>query len=155
MRYIYSFDLSLTRSGLCIFDINGNIILICSIPTDAKLNRGKRLKQIADFVYKLLPIYPCESIVIERGFNRFNKATQAINEVNGVIKYMFYEFEPIYYAVTTIKATLLNGRASKKEIQDIILKKYPNLVFACEDESDAYSAGLTYFIKNKIINWEK
>ncbi len=155
MKYIYAMDLSLAKSGLCIFDTNGNIILICSIPTDAKLSRGKRLKQIADFIYKLLPIYPCEKVIAEKGFFRFNKASEAINEVNGVIKHMFYEFEPIFYAVTTIKATLLNGRASKKEIQDIILKKYPNLVFTCEDESDACSAGLTYFIKNKIIDWEK
>jgi Holliday junction resolvasome RuvABC endonuclease subunit len=45
------------------------------------------------------------------------------------------------------------GNMTKDEIKDIIMNKYPKVNFENLDESDSFSVGLCYFIKNGIIKW--
>ena len=155
ITYIHAYDLSMDSTGFCIFDENMNPVLIDSIPTNKKQSHGKRLKVINDKMIQLKKEYPTEIISIERGFSRFNMATQVIYRVHGVCNLTFYDCEQVYYPPKTIKETILNGSATKKQIQEVIKSKYPNIVFKNEDESDAFAVGLTYFIKTGKMKWDK
>jgi Holliday junction resolvasome RuvABC endonuclease subunit len=159
------------RSGITIFDEQANPILITSIPTNSKKTHGERLKEIANKILELRIKYPTNTICIERGFTRFNMSTQVIYRVHGLINYLFYDCEQIYYPPKTVKEAILKGNATKTQVRNEIKKKYPDIVFTkieikdkktkemrideCEDESDAFAVGLTYFIKNGIIKWDK
>ena len=68
---------------------------------------------------------------------------------------MFWQYEQIYYPPKTVKEVIVSGKATKKQVQLEITKRYPDVNFKNEDESDAFGVGLTYFIKNNIITWEK
>ena len=168
-NYIWAFDLSMDDSGIVVFSQQGNPVHITSIKTNDKQSHGKRLKYIADKILELREKYPTEIIVIERGFSRFNTATQVIYKVHGLISYLFYDCEQIYYPPKKVKSFILNGNATKKQIREEIKKKYPNIEFSKtekknkktkeivieenENESDSFAVGLTYFIDKKIINF--
>ena len=47
-----------------------------------------------------------------------------------------------------------NGKATKVQTRKGILAKRPDIKFKNTDESDAYGIGLTYFIKEGIIEWK-
>lgn len=155
INYIHAYDLSMESTGFCIFDENMNPILIDSIPTKKSQSHGKRLKVIATKMAELKTNYPTKTIVIERGFSRFNMATQVIYRVHGVCNLIFHDTEQIYYPPKTVKEAILGGNATKKQVQEEIKKRYPNVVFKNEDESDAFAVGLTYFIKMGMLEWVK
>ena len=155
INYIHAYDLSMSSTGFCIFDENMNPVLIDSIPTKASYSHGKNLKLIANKMMQLKNEYPTKTITIERGFARFNTATQVIYRVHGVCNLIFHDCEQIYYPPKTVKEAILKGDATKKQIQETIRNKYPDIVFKNEDESDAFAVGLTYFIKTGKIKWEK
>ena len=142
-------------TGFCIFDENLTPVLIDSIPTKKSQSHGKRLKVIADRMSELKDKYPTKTIVIERGFSRFNMATQVIYRCHGICNYIFYDCEQIYYPPKTVKEAILGGNATKKQVQEEIKKRYPDVVFKNEDESDAYAVGLTYYIKMGMLEWVK
>lgn len=151
MGYIYALDLSMACSGVSIFNFDGGLIHICSIKTNEKKTHGYRLKQIVDQINILTKQYAPQLIIIERSFNRFNTATAVLYRLHGVINFVFWELEQIYYPPSKIKSIILKGNATKKQIQNEVLKYYPNIVFENEDESDAVSIGLAYLISNGII----
>jgi len=169
-EYIWAFDLSMDDSGIVIFDKQENPIYITSIKTNEKQSHGKRLKFIADKILELREKYPTDTIVIERGFSRFNTSTQVIYRVHGLIQYLFYDCEQIYYPPKKVKSFILNGNATKKQIREEIKKRYPNVEFSKiekknkktkeiiieenENESDSFSVGLTYFMDKGIINFK-
>jgi Holliday junction resolvasome RuvABC endonuclease subunit len=152
-EYIYGLDLSMSQTGVAIFDLQGNFVKVCSIATKDKDTHGKRLKVIADFLLELKEIYPAEKVIIERGFGHFNTSTAVIFRVHGIANYIFWNEEQIYYPPKKIKSIILNGKASKKQVQDEIIRRYPGIKFENEDESDAVSICLCWFIINKIIDW--
>jgi len=135
--YIHAYDLSMESTGFCIFDENMNLVLVDSIPTKKSQSHGKRLKVIAVKMAELKTNYPTKTIVIERGFSRFNMATQVIYRVHGVCNLIFHDCEQIYYPPKTAK------------------EAYPDTVFKTDDESDAYAVGLTHFIKTGKLEWVK
>jgi len=142
-------------TGFCIFDENMNPILIDSIPTKKSQSHGKRLKVIAVKMAELKTNYPTKTIVIERGFSRFNMATQVIYRVHGVCNLIFHDVEQIYYPPKTVKEAILGGNATKKQVQEEIKKRYPDLVFKNDDESDSVAVGITHFIKTGKLEWVK
>jgi len=142
-------------TGFCIFDENMKPVLIDSIPTKKSQSHGKRLKVIADKMIELRDKYPTKVIVIERGFSRFNMATQVIYRVHGLVNYLFHKSEQIYYPPKTVKEAILGGNATKKQVQEEIKKRYPDVVFKNEDESDAFAVCLTYYIKMGMLEWIK
>ena len=152
--FIWAFDLSLSNTGIAIFNLDGSIERICSIATKDKDTHGKRLKTIADFILELKEEYPAEKVVIERAFSRFNTATAVLFRVHGLVNFLFCENEQIYYTPKTIKMEIISGKATKKQVQKCIIDRYPDIKFENEDESDAVSIGIAYFIKNRIINWK-
>lgn len=150
---IFAFDLSMSCVGISVFSNDGKPELVTSIDTKSEKEYSGKLKFIADKVLELKEKYKPERIVIESGFSRFNTSTQAVFRVHGLINYLFWDVkEQILYAPTTIKKVVGGrGNMKKDEIQKVILDKYPDIVFANEDESDSFSVGLCYFMKNKII----
>jgi Holliday junction resolvasome RuvABC endonuclease subunit len=166
-EYIWALDLSMDDSGIVIFDLKANPVYIGSIKTNEKLTHGKRLKTIADELLRLRVLYPTHIIAIERGFSRFNMSTQVVYRVHGVVNYLFNDCEQIYYPPKKVKSAIVNGNATKKQMQDKIKQMYPDVKFSTiekknkktkvitveenDNESDAFAVGLTYFIENKLI----
>jgi Holliday junction resolvasome RuvABC endonuclease subunit len=160
-EYIYGLDLSMSCTGVVIFDENATPVFIGNIQTKDKDSHGIRLKKIADYLLELKEKYPPAKIIIERGFQRFNTATQVIYRVHGLINYLYCNSEQIYYPPKSVKAAILSGDSSKKDIQDAIKIKYPDVKFSeiklkkgkakeeNKDESDAFAVGLAYFILEK------
>jgi len=164
-NYIWAFDLSMDDSGIVIFDLEANPVYIGSIKTNYRKSHGERLRCIADGLEELREKYPTQTIIIERGFNRFNTATAVIYRVHGLINYLFADCEQIYYPPKKIKATILKGTATKKQVRDEIKRMYPDVEFSKtekkdkksgkikieenENESDAFAVGLTYFFLEK------
>jgi len=154
-NYIYGFDISIASPGCAIFDIDGNPIFFDSLFTNPKESTGKRLKAIATWVLDLREKYPPNKIIIERAFNRYNNVTAQLYRVHGVINMIFWDMEQIYYTPRDIKLTILKGTATKAELREKINTVYKNITFKSEDESDSCAVALSYFVKNKIIDWKK
>lgn len=149
--YTYALDLSLNSTGVCIFTNDGQLEKITTIDTNSEKETKLKLKKIGNEFIRLMKLYEPEVVVIEQGFTLFNNSTQAIFRVNGLVNYLFYKYEQIYFPATTIKKIVGGkGNMKKEEIRDIILKKYPDIKFNNLDESDAFSIGEAYFIKKGI-----
>ncbi|OPH61913.1 hypothetical protein BC351_01340 [Paenibacillus ferrarius] len=156
MSHLYGLDLSMEQTGVTIFDLNAlQPIHIGSITTNQKQSHGKRLYIIATEILSLIEKYPPSIVTIERGFSRFNTSTQVIYRVHGLINYLLRDYEQIYYPPKTVKEAIIRGDASKKLVKDMIERKFPDVVFENEDESDSFAVALTYLIKNKYIAWDK
>jgi len=152
--YVWGLDLSMSNTGISIFDLNGNIKKITNIKTNNKETHGLRLKCIANKILEMIIEFPPEKIIIERGFSRFNISTAVLYRTHGVINYLLCDYEQIYYTTKTIKKIILNGSATKQQIGDKILSVYPDISFENNNESDSCAVGITYFIKKGIINWK-
>jgi Holliday junction resolvasome RuvABC endonuclease subunit len=151
INYIFALDLSISCTGVSIFEESSRLVLISHIKTNPKDSHGVRLKNIAEYILDLRKCYPSRLAIIERAFSQHNISTQVLYRVHGLINYLFYDCEQIYYAPTSVKQTITgNGKASKEELKNVILEKYPNIKFKNNDESDSVAIGLTYFIKNNI-----
>ena len=155
IRYLYGLDLSMTNTGIAIFDIDTyQPVLITSVSTNDKDEYGNRLYTQREYMKKLIKEYPPNEIAIEKGFTKFNTATQVVYRVHGVTQEVFHEYSQWYYAPTTIKKVITgNGKSNKDVVQASILKKYPNLDFANNDESDATGIALTHLIKKHKMKW--
>lgn len=146
-KYILALDLSLSNTGGCIFEENGNPISVFSIPTSHRLSTGERLKIIADKLFEKKIYYNFDVIVLEAGFSRFSISTQQLFRCHGIANYVFYNIKQIYFAPSSIKKIVGgNGKTEKKEIRRIVEKKYSYLNISNEDESDAVSIGMAYFM---------
>lgn len=147
-QYIYGLDLSMSDTGVTIFD-GDKPVFIGSIATNPKKTHGERLKEIYDFLSFLKDKYTPDVVCIERGFNRFNKSSAAVWKTHGVVNLLFYDKDLIYYSPTTVKATLVGGKASKEELENKILELYPDVKFRNNDESDSFAIVLTHLYKEK------
>jgi Holliday junction resolvasome RuvABC endonuclease subunit len=144
------------NTGVTIFNLETKQPLhILSIPTNKKHTHGKRLYIIGQELIKLKDKYPPSIIAIERGFSRFNTSTQVIYRVHGLVNYLFYDVEQIYYPPKKVKEAIIRGDATKKLVRHAIESKYPDVKFDDEDQSDSFAIGITYLIENKLIEWNK
>jgi Holliday junction resolvasome RuvABC endonuclease subunit len=150
-KYIYAFDLSMSCSGISIFDEGGNPVKIYSVATNAKDSTGMRLKSLAIFILDLMEKYPASTIVLERAFIHYRSAAEALYKVHGVVQLLFCDVPQIYYTPKDIKCTILKGNATKAQIQEKLREKFPDINFENEDQSDSFSVGISYFIKNNLI----
>jgi Holliday junction resolvasome RuvABC endonuclease subunit len=151
-KYVYALDLSQNSSGVCIFTNDGEFVKVFTIDTNSEKETKLKLKIIGNEFKRIAKEYPPETIIIEQGFTLYNPSTQAIFRVQGVVCFLFADFEQIYYPASTVKKVVGGkGNMTKEEVHDAILKKYPKLKFNNYDESDAYAVGLTYFLKQGII----
>lgn len=161
-RFIYGLDLSLASTGIVIFDsVSKEFVYIGHINTDkvkkqkATYHNALKLKYIYEELTKLKELYPPKEVIIERGFSRFNTATQVIYRVHGVANFCFHEVNQTYYPPKTVKEAIIKGDASKEVVQKCINARYNDIPFSNEDESDAFAILLTHLIKTGLVKWVK
>lgn len=162
-RYLYALDLSLESTGVVIFNLDTyEAVAKRSIRTNPDETDGERLATIVSGLRQYAKDYPVSVVVMERAFvsRAFNKSTEQLFRVHGVINYLFYKYPQIYYAPSTIKKTITgNGKATKEAVLKAIQAAYPDEDFKDNgkdsDVSDAYAVGLTYLIKECKMPWTK
>lgn len=144
--YIWGCDLSLSNTGIAIFDEQGIPVRVFSIETTSKDNYGVRLKIIGKILQRYKKLYPPKEMIIENAFTKFNRATQALYRVRGLVEYIFWDIPQTYLAPTSIKKILTgSGRGEKTDVENSIRKLYPDIKIENNDQSDALAAGTTYF----------
>lgn len=150
--FVWALDISMSRVGISIFSNDGTCRRVCSIATKSSDNHQMKLKHIGKELLKLRKEYHPSKIIMEAGFTRFNHSTQALYKCHGVVNYIFWDVDQIYYPPMTIKKIVGGkGNLKKEEVMSIISLKYPNINFDNLDESDSFSVGLCYFYKNGIL----
>lgn len=155
-RYAYGLDLSMTCSGIAIFDIDTfEPVLVTSISPSAKGEHGDKLHEQREYMEEIISQYPPEVVYYEKGFSRFNTATQVVFRVVGVFNELLREYPLDYFAPTSVKKEITgNGKASKELLQSTIAERYPQIEFSNTDESDAVGVVLTGLIKNHKMDWK-
>ncbi|UNY48892.1 hypothetical protein P9294_gp177 [Bacillus phage FADO] len=161
-KYLYGLDLSLSCTGVTIYDLEEKeFVYIGSLNTE-KVKKKKdlyhnalKLKDIHDWLKGLKEKFPPQIVTIERGFSRFNTATQTIYRVHGIANLLFHDVNQIYYPPKTVKEAIYKGDATKAQVQKIIRNNFVYIEFENEDESDSFAVALTYLIKNDLIKFEK
>lgn len=156
-KYVYALDLSLNSTGVALFTTDGKFIKTLTIDTRKEKETKLKLKKIGDTFLELIKEYEPQTVVIEQGFSRFNKSTQAIFRVHGITNYLFWKYPQVYYPSSSIKKIITGkGNVNKQVLQEALLLEHPGIIFGNNDESDAFAVGKTYFIKKGIkINAEK
>lgn len=154
-KYLYALDLSMSCTGLTIFDLGKKVpILISHIKPNPKETHGERLHEIREFLKDMTKRYAPYEVAIEQGFSMHARSTQATYRCHGVINEFFHEYEQFYYAPTTVKKLVSNnGRSSKEILQASILERYPDIKFANTDESDSFGVGITHLVKVHKMKW--
>ena len=152
MEYIVSLDLSLSNTGVAIFDYEGNCKKLLSIDTNKGDNHSLRLKRIEKALKKIKKEYKPNLVLIEETHPQFANSARIIAMVRGVAILVFYNVEQITYQPTMIRKEVLGkGNAKKEELQNFILENYKDIKFDDLDQSDAFGLGLCYFKKKGII----
>lgn len=147
---IIALDLSLNSSGYVICNDDFFIKEIGTIAPFEKWGLGKRLNAIREKFQEIDEQNNIGTVIIERGFTRFNKATQQLYRVHGIANQFFYKYEQIYYPPKQIKYAITNnGNAKKEVVRDKILEMYPGINFKNLDESDAFAI-LVYHVMYKL-----
>lgn len=149
---IIAFDLSLSNSGIAVFDDTGKCIHLQSVDTKKEETHPLKLRKIESAFKQLKKKFKPSLVVIEESFTRFNKSTHAIYKVKGLCELIFWDIEQITYHATTVRKEVLgHGNAKKDELQKYILEKYNNISFDDYDQSDAFALGLCYFKKKGVL----
>ncbi len=149
---IIAFDLSLSNSGIAIFNDTGDYIESLSVDTKKESTYSLKLRKIEKVFRQLKKKYKPSLILIEESFTRFNKSTQAIFRVRGITELIFYDIEQICFHATSVRKEVLgHGNLKKEDLQKYILENYKNISFDDMDQSDAFGLGLCYFKKKGLI----
>lgn len=150
--YVLALDISLVNTGGSVFDKEGNVIEVFSVPTSSKDSTQVRLKKIADFFIALKKRYEFDVVVMERGFFRHNTATQQIYRVVGVVNCLLWKSEQLYIAATTVKKEVTgSGRGDKIQVRKKIEEIWKDIEINNEDESDSLAVGYTYFKQKGVL----
>lgn len=162
VHYYLGCDISLRSGGYAIIKDDNGVLSIektLVIKTTNKTTNGQSLKKIADEFASFIEGYTFAAVVKEKGFTRFNTATQQIFEATGVIEYLLSDYEIISISPTTIKKVIGgHGKAEKETVLDEVctLLQIDRSVFVTkaktargkdkleDDLSDAVAVVLTY-----------
>ncbi|HZK00461.1 MAG TPA: hypothetical protein VFC79_10650, partial [Tissierellaceae bacterium] len=107
--------------------------------------------------------FPPKIVVIESGFAKFKKEVASLNQINGVVFSVFWNYSQVMYTPNAIKAEIVHGSADKQVVRDTLIDNIPELkgdelVFNNDNVSDAIAVLYTYLLKNKIrpkSTWDK
>lgn len=136
MRYVYGLDLSMSCTGYCVMDLEGNIVKSGIIKPKTSYSHGMKLREYSNKFFDLACEFEPLVVGIEEGFTRFNKATQIVFRVHGIANYSFCDYEQIYYQNKTVKKFFTgNGNAGKPEMMSEVKRRYGLEV--TNDEADA------------------
>lgn len=155
-RYLYALDIAMETTGLVIFDIDTyEPVLITSIHTNPKQPHGQRLHHLRTEIVRLGKPYVPTDVCAEKGFSRFNTATQVIFKAHGVCNELLYMYPLTYYPPKKIKLIITGkGDSTKKKVMEVINQKYPHIVFDDDNQSDAAGAGIAHLIEKYGMPWD-
>lgn len=171
--FIIAVDISLTDSGVAVYSLSeGKIVHIDHCDTSEvralKKYKGYNLNAIKlniqrDFFESIKKKFPPSIVVFERSFTKFKKETEAINQINGVIYSVFWNYTQVKYPNTTVKAEIVHGKADKEMLRDVILENVPelrgdDLFYNNDNVSDAVAVLYTHLFRTglyKKVNWDK
>jgi Holliday junction resolvasome RuvABC endonuclease subunit len=165
-NYWYGLDLSLTQTGVAVFDMDKmDFVYVGSFNTEKiyatkqykglYLN-GLKLKKLFDFMNDIFEKFPPSKAIIEKPTTKFYAETMALGRVHGIINCRLWDIQQEYLLPSNIKLTVsFEGNATKQRVQQVIQKNFPHLIMNNEDESDACSIILASLIQNGLITWEK
>ena len=150
-KYIYGFDLSLSNSGVAIFSDDAQLIHLMSIDTKSLKEHKDKLRLIGINMLELKKKYPPRIAVLERGFMRYALSTEAVFKVVGLVQYLFYDVEQIFYSPMTVKKEVVGkGNVKKDEVYRVVNKLYPEIIIENFDQSDAISVALCHIYRMGI-----
>lgn len=121
-----------------------------------KWSHGKRLMNIYDELSFVINSYPdIELVVREKGVSRFNRSTQVLFRVVGVVDLLLenYGLQPSKEITIseTKKVITGDGKAEKATVATAVQQYLTEKVtFANDDESDAVAVGVAYCIKEEL-----
>lgn len=159
-------DLSLSGAAFAVLSFSGNTATILETvfvnnKKNAKKGTGYRLDCIATAMADVLKRHPdVAAVVRERGFSRFNGATQALFRVVGVADLTMHRagmtVELGEIPPSTIKLLVAgHGHAEKADVAAALrayLKPSQQAhIFKTDDESDAVAVGIAWGLQNNLL----
>lgn len=171
--YIIGIDISLNDSGVAVYSLSEQRIVhydhinVTHI-RNLKKYRGLNINAIKvslqrEFFEDIKRKFPPRIVVIESGFAKFRKEVASLNQINGVVYSVFWNYSQVMYTPNAIKAEIVHGSADKEVVRDTLIDNIPELkgdelVFNNDNVSDAIAVLYTYLLKNKIrpkSSWNK
>ena len=171
--YIIGIDLSLNDSGVAVYSMSEDKIVYsanCNTTNVRKLKKyeGYNLNAIKmniqrEFFEDIKYRFPPKLVIFEAGFAKFKKEVEALNQINGVVYSVFWEYTQIKYAPTSVKAEIAHGRAEKEDVRDVLIHNLPEIqgdkqVYENDNISDAVAVVVTHLLKTGIYKkseWDK
>ena len=171
--YIIGIDISLNDSGVAVYSLSEQRIVhydhinVTHI-RNLKKYRGLNINAIKvslqrEFFEDIKRKFPPKIVVIESGFAKFRKEVASLNQINGVVYSVFWNYSQVMYTPNAIKSEIVHGSADKEVVRDTLIDNIPELkgdelVFNNDNVSDAIAVLYTYLLKNKIrpkSSWNK
>lgn len=162
---MYGLDISLKCTGVAVYDLDEKkFVFVGSFNTEkiyaTKDNKGLhlnavKLSKLQEWMRSIIIEYPPIAVSIERMISKFKNETQVIAKATGVIQVLFWNKPQVLFPPTSVKLAIIRGNASKEEVKEEILKRYPDLIMNNEDESDAVAVALCFLIDASLIEWKK
>ena len=162
MLKLLALDLSLSSTGYAVIQWEDGCATVLEVghidnkrKGRMKWSHGKRLMNIYEELSFVINSYPdIEMVVREKGVSRFNRSTQVLFRVVGVVDLLLEEYGLQPSKEITISETKKvitgDGKAEKgtvaTAVQQYLTEK---ATFANDDESDAVAVGVAYCIKGK------
>jgi crossover junction endodeoxyribonuclease RuvC len=149
---VLALDLSLSNSGVAVFNSEEDLLYFTSIPTDSKNSQQVRIKNIIEKIISVAEEYAPKVVVFEKGFFRFIKSTAILNRVLGAAMFALVDYPLYFYESSSVKKMVAGrGNADKKTVQESVCKRYPVAHFDDYDQSDACAVGMAFFMCDKDL----
>ncbi len=150
---LIALDLSLACTGYTVLEVHRGYMEVLefgTIPTDSKLETGKRLQIIGKALTDLKVEFEPRVVVIERVFSRYDKATAQLNKVLGIAEMVFSGCFQKTIPPNTVKRMLTgDGFADKSKVSEVVLQKFPELENGGLDVTDSAGLALCWFEMQK------
>lgn len=163
MVKLLALDLSLSSTGYAVIQWEEGCATVLEVghidnkrKGRMKWAHGKRLMNIYEELSFVINSYPdIELVVREKGVSRFNRSTQVLFRVVGVVDLLLEEYELQPSKEITISETKKvitgDGKAEKGTVATAVQQYLTEKVtFANDDESDAAAVGVAYCIKEEL-----
>lgn len=163
MLKLLALDLSLSSTGYAVIQWEEGCATVLEVghidnkrKGRMKWSHGKRLMNIYEELSFVINSYPdIELVVREKGVSRFNRSTQVLFRVVGVVDLLLenYGLQPSKEITIseTKKVITGDGKAEKATVATAVQQYLTEkATFANDDESDAVAVGVAYCIKEEL-----
>jgi crossover junction endodeoxyribonuclease RuvC len=157
-RYL-GLDLSLTSPGLAVVEIRRGklrLIHLDTLKTSDRWDEGQRYDHVAAWLKCAYYEWgPFEAVAREMAVGSFNAhINRALFGVRAMSSHVFRATGTVIadFTPSSVKKEIGgSGKATKKQVEEGVLRYFPGAKFQGDDESDAVAVILTYLIREKLI----